>query len=275
MSILRNPGRARFTVVDNSLLEDERLSWGAKGLLTYLLSKPDGWEINQAHIENTGSAGRYKVRKLFAELYEFGYLVQRQIRSAKGFLTGCEVILVESPTAENRNAVKPESRITGKPDNRRQVNTDTSVNTETTVNTDLSGDVPSPMPKSRFDDFWKAYPKKRGKKPVSDIWKRKHLDDRADLLIADIANRIRNDRRWLDGFIPDPKTYLNQERWTDEIELQKEQSNGRRDGRQKTFDEIQADLRATAERLAGDGGAGSGDRTLEPHPVSSSVVATY
>jgi hypothetical protein len=128
-------------------------------------------------------------------------------------------------------------------------------------------------PEKTFDDFWKAYPRKRGKKPASEIWKRKRLDEKTELLITDIANRMRNDRRWLDGFIPDPKTYLNQERWTDEIEL-KEQSNGRRDGRQKTFDEIQADLRATAERLGGDG-AGQGERTAELNPVGSRVVATY
>ena len=134
MSILRNPNRDRYTVIHNALLEDDRLSWGAKGLLAYLLSKPDGWQINQAHVENIGTAGRYKVRKLFSELYASGYLEQRQTRDVKGFITGSEVVLVETPSAENRNAVKPEGQKTGMSENRRQVNTDNKqiLNTVTT-----------------------------------------------------------------------------------------------------------------------------------------------
>jgi hypothetical protein len=54
-------------------------------------------------------------------------------------------------------------------------------------------------------------------KTAREIWTRKHLDARADDLIADVVNRIANDRRWLDGFVPDPTTYLNQERWDDEL----------------------------------------------------------
>lgn len=70
---------------------------------------------------------------------------------------------------------------------------------------------------TRFDDWWKAYPKKRKRKNALEIWKRKHLDDRADELIADVQRRLVSDQRWLSGFVPDPTTYLNGERWEDEV----------------------------------------------------------
>jgi hypothetical protein len=273
MSILRNPSRERFTIIDNQIF-NSGMSMEAIGLASYLFSKPDGWRINQAHLRSVFNCGRERVTRVMGELQAAGYLEKRYIKDPQGRMFGTEYILHECagfPT--NGSPERSVSSTVGEPV--PLVNTDLSVNTETTVKTDSSGDVPSPTPKNRFDDFWKAYPKKRGKKPVSEIWKRKRLDDKADLLIADIANRSRNDRRWLDGFIPDPKTYLNQERWTDEIELQKEQGNGRRDGRQKTFDEIQADLRSTAERLARDGETGEGHRTVEADPLSGSVVASY
>jgi hypothetical protein len=70
----------------------------------------------------------------------------------------------------------------------------------------------------RFDEFWNIYPKKKGKKPCRDKWKSKQLDKIADTLIEDVQKRKEKDSDWLRGFIPNPQTYLNQERWEDEIE---------------------------------------------------------
>lgn len=70
----------------------------------------------------------------------------------------------------------------------------------------------------RFNDFWIAYPRRVKKKPTAKIWQSKKLDRLADEIIQDITRRLSSDRRWLDGFIPDPTTYLNQERWNDDID---------------------------------------------------------
>jgi len=69
----------------------------------------------------------------------------------------------------------------------------------------------------RFAEFWNAYPKKVKKAESMRKWKSKHLDDKADEIIADIQIRLADDKRWKDGFIPDPTTYLNGERWNDEV----------------------------------------------------------
>lgn len=71
---------------------------------------------------------------------------------------------------------------------------------------------------SRFPEFWNAYPKKVGKQPALAKWKAKRLDAIADRLIDDVRKRIAEDGRWLDGYVPDPKTYLTQERWEDDMQ---------------------------------------------------------
>ena len=70
---------------------------------------------------------------------------------------------------------------------------------------------------ARFEDFWKEYPRKVKKKTAKEIWARKKLDRLADQLIADVGSRLRGDAQWKEGFIPHPTTYLNQERWDDEL----------------------------------------------------------
>ena len=78
----------------------------------------------------------------------------------------------------------------------------------------------------RFEEWWSIYPKKVKKKKARGIWKRKRLDTTADELIADVRRRQESDRRWLDGYPPDPTTYLEGDRWEDEIEKPAGKLNG-------------------------------------------------
>lgn len=70
----------------------------------------------------------------------------------------------------------------------------------------------------RFDDFWKAYPRKAGSKQKARAsWVRQQLDSRADSIIANVVDRAANDQQWTNPtYIPHPTTFLNQERWNDE-----------------------------------------------------------
>lgn len=92
----------------------------------------------------------------------------------------------------------------------------------------------------RFAEWWEAYPKKTGKKPCAAIWKRRNLDDMADRLIVDVRTRAAEDAGWLDGYVPNPQTYLNQDRWEDEVNTERAKaSNGR-----KTYDDYMQNLGA-------------------------------
>lgn len=70
----------------------------------------------------------------------------------------------------------------------------------------------------RFDDFWKAYPRKAGSKPKArEIWAKQKLDQQADLIIAAVTDRTASDPQWIDPkYIPHPETFLRNQRWNDE-----------------------------------------------------------
>lgn len=92
MSIIRAPRKeSNFYVLDKKISEDKRLSWAARGLLVFLLGKPDHWTVNvQALINETKgsrkSTGRDGVWSLLKELIDVGYCTRSQSRKADGTL---------------------------------------------------------------------------------------------------------------------------------------------------------------------------------------------
>lgn len=76
---------------------------------------------------------------------------------------------------------------------------------------------------AHFARFWSSYPKRIGKKACKAKWKLRKLDGMADAIIADIEKRMTDDRGWRAGFIPNPLTYLNGDRWEDEIQEERPQ----------------------------------------------------
>ena len=68
-----------------------------------------------------------------------------------------------------------------------------------------------------FDLFWKAYPKKVGKKKVQDKFDANNYP--IDLIIKNLELQKKSDQWQNQQYIPNPETYLNQERWTDEVVL--------------------------------------------------------
>lgn len=76
-----------------------------------------------------------------------------------------------------------------------------------------------------FYEFWNAYPKKVERKKSLEIWKRKKLSSMTLQIVSDLETRITQDHKWREGFIPNPTTYLNGDRWEDEITT-KENGNG-------------------------------------------------
>jgi hypothetical protein len=71
----------------------------------------------------------------------------------------------------------------------------------------------------RFEIFWKAYPRKVGKGACRKIWKRKKYDEETlEQMLETIKWQV-NLKQWQNKeYIPHPSTWLNQERWEDEID---------------------------------------------------------
>jgi hypothetical protein len=98
-----------------------------------------------------------------------------------------------------------------------------SFNAMSRVETETETDTETRSKHSRsnaalFDRWWNQYPKKVGRKKALEIWKRRKLDTLADVIIADTLKRQTADDKWRQGFIPNPTTYLNGDRWEDAYE---------------------------------------------------------
>lgn len=137
MSIRKVKGlESDFTIVPNQTIND-KLSWAARGMLLYLCSKPDDWEVNISDLVNqtTGCAkrsGRDAVRKIMDELIECGYMRKTQNRIAGKFdNVDHEVSFVpftENPYTVNPSTANPtqQSKDYTKDGNKKGSNTDIS-----------------------------------------------------------------------------------------------------------------------------------------------------
>ena len=67
-----------------------------------------------------------------------------------------------------------------------------------------------------FEKFWDSYPNKEGKKMAFDIWKRKDLEGKHEMLIS-FVEEAKQTKRWKEGFIKQPTTFLNAESWEDDL----------------------------------------------------------
>ncbi|MGC5000042.1 hypothetical protein [Streptomyces sp. DT195] len=84
MQIHRSRHTSGFTVLPNTLLQDRRLSYPARGLLADLLSRPDGWSEDGRHMADASPQGRLAVAKALRELRAFGYYRVDKVRRSDG-----------------------------------------------------------------------------------------------------------------------------------------------------------------------------------------------
>ncbi|WP_405583310.1 hypothetical protein [Streptomyces sp. NBC_01190] len=101
MQIHRSRHTRGFTVLPNTLLQDRRLSYTARGLLADLLSRPDGWSEDGRRMADTSPQGRLAVAKALRELAAFGYYRVDKIRRADGtFISESHVYDLPQPTPD-------------------------------------------------------------------------------------------------------------------------------------------------------------------------------
>lgn len=82
--IRRAKRNVNYVILSKTGLEDVRLSWKAKGLLAYLLGKPDNWTVIAEFLVTQSTDGRTAVLSGLKELEEFGYLVRTKLRNEDG-----------------------------------------------------------------------------------------------------------------------------------------------------------------------------------------------
>lgn len=96
-TIRRAPRRRQYVIIEQRAVEDCRLSWAARGLLAYLLSRPDDWQVRVTDLKRRGDLKRDGIYKLLRELRDFGYLAYETHRDPNGQIRGGTYTVHEVP----------------------------------------------------------------------------------------------------------------------------------------------------------------------------------
>jgi hypothetical protein len=98
-----------YYILDKHISEDARLSWEARGLLVFLLGKPNAWAVSIQHLINCSpSAGRDRISRMINELKKFGYLTHQRGRKSDGTLGDSEYVVREIPEMPDPGHPKPD-----------------------------------------------------------------------------------------------------------------------------------------------------------------------
>jgi hypothetical protein len=101
-SIIKCTRSREYAKISNKLLQNNTLSLKARGLMAYILSLPDTWEICVEHLHGNASDhdGRTAVTSAMQELRESGYLHLERVSGKFGKLAGMRWLAFDDP-AEN------------------------------------------------------------------------------------------------------------------------------------------------------------------------------
>lgn len=118
----------QYTKVSNGLAQHKTLSLKARGLMLYLLSLPESWDINVEHLHKALACGRDAIRSSMGELRDAGYLALETVKdSENGRIVSRHWLAYDCPQ-DNQQAMSillktrsmgfPDD---GKPDTRKEI----------------------------------------------------------------------------------------------------------------------------------------------------------
>lgn len=120
MGIIRVAKNSNYVVMNRTALNDNRLSWKAKGIMAYMLSMPDDWVFYMDELITHSTDGKDSFKSGFKELKDNGYVERKSIKdeNTKRIVSWETIVhevpfpqtekpLVEIPPVENPLMEKP------------------------------------------------------------------------------------------------------------------------------------------------------------------------
>lgn len=216
-----------YTTIHNEFLKRKDLSWKAKGIMTYLLSLPDDWVVNLDEIKRNATDGESSFRSGWKELVSAGYASRQPVRDQKTKkIEYWETVIKESVSKDKSHNVENHNVgihqvVNHKVDNRELLSTkELSTNKPSTniqKERQSSGDDLSI--RQRFENIWKYYPNKQGKKPAFSSYKTALKNGTTD---DEITQGLENYKKHLEmntwKNAAQGSTWFKQNRWEDEYE---------------------------------------------------------
>ena len=107
MAVLRKVKKTDYTIIDNNIFKNTKLSLKAKGMICTMLSLPDNWVFSEIGLTQLSNDSRTGIRSTLKELQEFGYLKRERSRNEKGILGDTIYTIYEEPMYQNNTLVEP------------------------------------------------------------------------------------------------------------------------------------------------------------------------
>ena len=117
MAVFRIDKTKNYTVMANYHLRDTSLSLKAKGLLSLMLSLPEGWDYTTKGLACICKDGVDSICSTVKELEKAGYVQRRRLRNELGHLTEVEYTILEKPVRPDSTENPPKSGTAPKRDN--------------------------------------------------------------------------------------------------------------------------------------------------------------
>ena len=207
-NILRRP-TFKFAPIPVEIALTSELSAKAKGILLYLLTRPDNWHFYQAEIYSHFADGKDSIRTGLEELKDKGYLAITRTRNKKGEFIGWNYeILLD----ENGNRITENPKY-GNPDFGKSAtnNIDNIVKTERNNKEEKIYNKKEESAEAIYAEYPRKLSKKEAIKAILKAmtkYEPEFLLERTKLYAKATA--------WKDKtYIPYPSTWFNQERFND------------------------------------------------------------
>ena len=97
MAIIRVPKVNNYTVMSNHHLLNPALSLKAKGLMSYMLSRPDSWDFTIEGLARLNKEGTDAIGRILRELESQGYITRNRVRNKSGQFVDLEYRILERP----------------------------------------------------------------------------------------------------------------------------------------------------------------------------------
>jgi hypothetical protein len=203
--------------INRNLWLDPDLSTNEKVMLVEinsLDSEDRGCFARNAHFAKFFSLSISRVSEVINSLARRGYIAIEEVR--EDGVTERRIRMLRdlsAPPSENRRV---QETPTPPSENTKAPNKERGTDEVNTPKPPKGGKGLGPHP--FFEEFWAQYPNRSAKKTASARFSRIN-PDRAllDRMLAALAQQKTTDQ-WIRGFIPHASTWLNQERWNDEVE---------------------------------------------------------
>lgn len=100
-NIIRQKRKANYTVIPNEMINNPNLSFKAKAILCYLLSKPDNWSVYLSQLAKASTDGYESVVSGMNELIANRYVFRKPCSGANP--GGWEYFVYDEPQAEDES----------------------------------------------------------------------------------------------------------------------------------------------------------------------------